>query len=257
MPVKTIKKLGKPVGARFGKSGKLFTFSKFGVIGAHNRARAQGRAIKSNRTSKMIPRVVKVKKNSRQGKNVSSHKRRVLRKKRVILKKKYAKLIGRVSGKEFKNEHGGLIDFNLNGDLDRFTTEVGAEETVDVPDFEVNYHTHPPGNNSSILPSAEDITSLVNSKNIQSEIIFKDGGQSLSINKNSKTKKYERMSNKEVLKHFEKLDEKAEILAGNNPKTFKNNFAKEWKKILAEEGIKISKINRKNQSIKLPINPVE
>jgi hypothetical protein len=104
---------------------------------------------------------------------VSEYKFHLQPKKRV---KKVKRTIVEEDRKTFDNlavrnyEFGGGIDFNQKG-MERIEVQRGEFNNIDLSkDFEVMYHTHPPG--SLPIPSASDIHILMRSKKQQAEIVF-------------------------------------------------------------------------------------
>lgn len=132
--------------------------------------------------------------------NVNSYKRT------VTIKPRERRIFSVASRPYNKKEFGGVIDFNNKG-VERFTTEVGGKgDEIMLDDYEVLWHTHP-----DALPnpaSPEDVATLLTNDNQQSEVVF-NNGRAFIVTKTAKTKKFEDKPERELVKRYEKMFNKA------------------------------------------------
>jgi hypothetical protein len=116
-------------------------------------------------------------------------------------------LFDRMGDANQKKEYGGLMDVNKKGNLERFTTEIGGDaDSVEIPDYEVLWHTHPDVEQNP--PSPEDIATLLKNKAQQAEVVF-NNGRVFTVMKTPLTRKYEKMSEKNLVNMFEKVFNKS------------------------------------------------
>lgn len=119
-----------------------------------------------------MSRVVRVRKYRRRvkgkGIKVRDHNRS-LRRGKVVVGKKGIRLSGpvrevfdRIATNKADREYGGFMDFNLKGDLERFSVHPGTRSSVDIDfdDYESGFHTHPSTPLAiGVFPSVDDLLS--------------------------------------------------------------------------------------------------
>lgn len=109
----------------------------------------------------------------------------------------------------YNNEFGGFIDFKKNGNLEKFDVKVGRKFDIELdPDYEVIFHTHPDKNMS--LPTPDDLISLIDNKQQQIEIVFRDG-EAFIITPTRKSKGLRRLKRREQSKLFTEMWEEADV----------------------------------------------
>lgn len=140
--------------------------------------------------------------------------------------------------KEFSHEYGGVIDFGDKGQIEQMTVIPGKSKEVEIPDFEVTYHTHPSKHLS--LPTPDDIVGLVKNKRQQAEIVFRDG-EAFVIQKTKKSKKLSKVPEKKLYKEIDKLWVKAD----------KRNDEQKFKRDLEKEGFSVIVNNDTSKPIRL------
>lgn len=126
---------------------------------------------------------VNVRRHKRKGRKVKKHTRNIRGKKARISKSK-RKIFTAFT--KYPQEVGGQMDFEY-GDLENFKVHFGSDSDLEFdwnPDYELSYHTHPGRNDTSILPSFDDIISM-RETNEKEQIIFR-GNIALSIAEKSK-----------------------------------------------------------------------
>lgn len=139
-------------------------------------------------------------------------------------------------------EYGGLIDFGKNNRLERFTTELGEREYVDIPDWEVNWHTHPKTKRNIFAPSGEDLKNLSDSGAQKASMILQNG-KSIVLIQTPESKKIGKLS-------VEKIDK----LLGDDYYLFKTKLSDQLNSI-RNLGFKV--IYDQKGDIKIPIKAVE
>lgn len=206
---------------------------------------------KAERRVQFFKRQALVKRHLRKGKIVKAHTRKLPKvKKGGLLTKEDTGIFSKAA--MAKKEYGGVLDFNKRGRLERFTADIGTGDFVipQDPDWETEWHSHP--KSSSIMPSPDDLLSLVKSKAQQAEVIFR-GNNALIINKGKKSKSLSKKSSQKLLKEFNKdLNESFKQSKGNYSR-FKNIYRHKLK----AKGLNTIKSNIKNKPLKIPIKVVE
>ena len=94
-------------------------------------------------------------------------------------------------------EYGGLIDFGKNNRIEAFTAQLGEKEYVDIPDYEVNWHTHPKTKRNLFAPSGEDIKNLSDSGAQKASMILQNG-KSIILIQTPESKRIGKLSVKEI-----------------------------------------------------------
>ena len=165
---------------------------------------------------------------------------------RGTITKSHRKVFNYISDpNKFTYEFGGGIDFDKKGRIENINVAPGSTYEIDLPpDFEVQYHTHPDRKISP--PSPEDVMALLDNKDQQAEIIFRDG-KSFQIIKTPSSKALSKLPATHL---FSMLDKAFYSSIGPN-------FEENWKKKLEELGFIVYINNNPNQPMNVRIKPVE
>lgn len=139
----------------------------------------------------------------------------------------------------FRKEFGGAIDFDKKGKIENINLVPGETYNVTIsPDYEVQYHTHPDKDMSP--PSPEDIIALLDNKNQQAELIFRNGEGFLIL----KSRKAKALSKLPATQLYDVLD-----------KAFNSSIeAKDWENEYKKELEKLGFIVYINKNQKRPFN---
>ena len=168
------------------------------------------------------------------------------------------KIFNYISSPKFtQKEYGGYMDFNTNKKLERFRTNIGGYNYVDVDtDYEVIYHTHPTRKGQLSPPSPDDILVIISSPKQQAHIIFNNvityivvvTPKARGIYSHTGDYKYEQTLNN-IWNYLYKK---------HRTNNVNKKFEQEWIKILQSQfGFKVIRERTTNKSLNVPIKIVE
>jgi hypothetical protein len=194
-------------------------------------------------------------------KGVKSHTRMIIVQRRGIIPYNDKRIFAVMSGKDYKREYGGLMDFGHGGGLERFTVDIGKKDMVTRninEDYEILWHTHPGDLPGTIVPSATDLRSLLKSKQQQGEIVF-NRGQALAIIKTDKiNKSLARMPIKKIEHYFDhKIDEAENSSIDKSGKVNEDIFLRAFTRSLSDDGFVVQRTPDNAQQIIIPIKVKE
>jgi len=168
-------------------------------------------------------------------------------KKRVRISPKDRKIFNLLSNSKLYNiEHGGGIDYDKKGKIERIQVIKGKKFAVDLDeDYEVLYHTHIADSYS--VPSPEDILEFARNRKQQVELVFNNGNTYTVV----KTPKVRALSKLPATQLYTQLDKVFTSLQK------KPNFDKEWVSYLTNKGFKVTKNNSPKKPLLINIKPIE
>ena len=158
------------------------------------------------------------------------------------------------SDKFRKKEFGGYMDFGKDNKLEKFRTNIGGYNYVDVDaDYEVIYHTHPTQKGVLSPPSVDDIMASITSSKQQAQIIFNNVVTYVIIVTPKSRSIYSKLGEQ---KYEQELNKTSSMLYSKHKTMALYETA--WLNALRTKyGFKIIRDTKHTKQLNIPITPVE